>query len=316
MKLERVETSTEPSRLSGRTEQRGSRTGFSVWGALAFGGVFVVAGALIVLVGTRVIPVDPRGVHAPWWVLTVFGVVFAMSGFVVWGMGLRQHRAERYHAAALERHPGRPELADYPWDPTGFAPPRWSRAVKALAAASLMSLFLSMFNWWAFFTDSPFMVRAVTVLFDLILVLVWWEALTRFGRALRFGGSRLDFAQFPFHPGHAVVLRWHPARGISEVRKGRFTLRCVEEWFEQRGSGKHRSVQLVHQQVWAMHRYLDQPDTLRHERRQELRFELPPDVPSTQLAAERPVFWELEIKLDLPGLDFEEVYLVPVYAQS
>lgn len=316
MKLERVEISTEPRRLSGRTEQRGSRTGFAVWGTVAFGGVFVAVGTLIALVGARVIPVDPRGVHAPWWVLTVIGVVFALCGGGVWAMGLRQYRAERHRAYARRRHPGRPELADYPWDPHGYSAPRWSRAAKALAGALLMSLFLSVFNWWAFFTDSPFMVKAVTALFDLILVLVWWEALTRVGRALRFGGSRLDFAQFPFHPGQTVVLRWHPARGIAEVRKGRFTLRCVEEWFEQRGSGKHRSVQLVHEEKWAMHQHLDHPDTLRHERRQELRFDLPPSAPTTRLDADRPVFWELEITLDLPGLDFEEVYLVPVYAEA
>jgi hypothetical protein len=24
--------------------------------------------------------------------------------------------------------------------------------------------------------------------------------------------------------------------------------------------------------------------------------------------------WEFEVKLDLPGLDFEEIYLVPIYA--
>jgi hypothetical protein len=31
------------------------------------------------------------------------------------------------------------------------------------------------------------------------------------------------------------------------------------------------------------------------------------------LSAEKPVFWEFEVKLDLPGLDFQETYLVPIY---
>jgi hypothetical protein len=34
----------------------------------------------------------------------------------------------------------------------------------------------------------------------------------------------------------------------------------------------------------------------------------------TNLSAERPVFWELQIVLSMPGLDFTERYLVPVYA--
>jgi hypothetical protein len=316
MRLDRMEIATEPRRLAGRTEPRGTKTGFPLWGAFAFGGIFVVAGSLIVLVGTRVIPVDPRGVHAPWWVLTVMGVVFALCGLGVWGMGLRQYRAERHRAEARRRHPGRPELADHPWDPAGFAPPRWARAAKAVAGAVLMSLFISIFNWWAFFTDAPWMVRAVTILFDLILVLVLWETGVRIGRAIRFGGSRVEYGQFPFRPGQTVRLRWWPAPGIGEVRKGRFTLRCVKEWYEHRGHGKNRSAHLVQQEQWAMHRFLDHAGTLRHERRQELEFELPPHVPSTELSADQPVFWELEIELDLPGLDFEEIYLVPVYAEG
>ena len=46
----------------------------------------------------------------------------------------------------------------------------------------------------------------------------------------------------------------------------------------------------------------------------ELRFEPDANALPTKLHADRPVFWELEVKLDLPGLDFEETYLVPVYA--
>jgi len=46
----------------------------------------------------------------------------------------------------------------------------------------------------------------------------------------------------------------------------------------------------------------------------ELRSEPPAEAPSTRLSARKPVFWELEVHLDLPGLDFNEICLVPVYA--
>jgi hypothetical protein len=48
----------------------------------------------------------------------------------------------------------------------------------------------------------------------------------------------------------------------------------------------------------------------------ELRFEPPADGMSTQLSADKPVFWEFEVELDLPGLDFKETYLVPVYGRK
>jgi hypothetical protein len=42
----------------------------------------------------------------------------------------------------------------------------------------------------------------------------------------------------------------------------------------------------------------------------------PSDAQPTHLSTAKPTFWELEVKLDLPGLDFNETYLVPVYAPA
>ena len=46
---------------------------------------------------------------------------------------------------------------------------------------------------------------------------------------------------------------------------------------------------------------------------EELQFYLPPDAPSTSLSEGKTVFWELAVELDRAGLDFNEIYLVPVY---
>ena len=60
-----------------------------------FGGLFVAVGTSIILMGTKVFAVDPSSVHAPYWVLTVAGVSFALGGFMVWGMAWRQFAANR-----------------------------------------------------------------------------------------------------------------------------------------------------------------------------------------------------------------------------
>jgi hypothetical protein len=197
-----------------------------------------------------VIPVNPQDVHTPWWTLTAMGLVFAAAGAGILGMSVGQHRAERRARDAAWQHPGQPALGDYPWDPRGFAAPRWSRAVKGLAGAAGMSLFFSIFNWWAFATDSPWMVKAITTVFDLLLILIWFDALRRVGVAVKFGGSRVEYTRFPYEVGGAVE-----------------------------------------------------------------RFDPPPDAAPTRLHAPQPVFWEFHVTLDLPGLDFEEIYLVPVYGR-
>jgi hypothetical protein len=315
MTMDRYETSDgQRKRLAGRTERRGAQTGFPTWGAFAFGAVFVVVGTLIILVGTKIISVDPKGVHAPYWMLTVFGAVFAFAGLMVWSMAWRQYKTNRRRAEMMRRHPDEVSLADYDWNPDGFALPRWRRALQAVAGTAFLAMFLSMFNYWAFWADGPWMVKAVVILFDLILLAVGWQAGLLVGRAFKFGGSRIEFAEFPYRLPQPVVIRWQPANGIVQANRGEFTLRCVEEWYESHGSGKNRSTQLVHEEIWRATWFLDQPRTFQRWEPVELRFEPTTDVPPTRLSADRPVFWELDVKLDLPGLDFEEKYLVPVYA--
>lgn len=259
-----------PRRLPDRTEPYGTRTGFPVWGAFLFGAVFVAAGAAIVLVGTKVIPEPEQEVYAPWWTLTAFGAVLALGGFMVWGMAVRQWKAEERRRAAVERYPDSLALADHAWDRRGSWAEHRPRAAKGVAGAVFMTLFLSIFNWWAFFTDAPWVVKLVTVLFDLLLVAVWWQTVVLVGRAWKFGGSWVEWASFPCSPSGPIELRWHPPPGAGRAERGSFTLRCKP----------------------------------------------PTGLPSTELSADHPVFWELEVALDLPGFDFEERYLVPVYGDG
>jgi hypothetical protein len=148
------------------------------------------------------------------------------------------------------------------------------------------------------------------------LLAVWWQACLLLGRAIKFGGSLVEFAEFPFQLDRPIILRWQPATGIVQVNKGTFTLRCVEEWFETQGHGKNRSTRMVHEQIWSGTWFLDGEHAFQRSDYVELRFEPGAGVLPTNLHAERPVFWELEVKLDLPGLDFQESYLVPVYETS
>jgi hypothetical protein len=61
---------------------------------------------------------------------------------------------------------------------------------------------------------------------------------------------------------------------------------------------------------------MQQPRNFRLREVVELRYDLPADARPTQLSGDKPLYWELEVKLDLPGLDFNETYLVPVYGQE
>ncbi len=284
--------------------------GLGTWVGFLFGTPFLAVGIAIFLVGTRTISVEEASIHAPYWVLGVAGISFFLAGILVWSLAFKQLAHNRRRARAARQFPGEPALADYPWHPEGFGISPSAGVVKTAAFALGMTLFLSMFNWWAFVAHGPWMVKAIVILFDAAALALWCQAGLQLGRALKFGSSRVLFTRFPYRLGEPVVLRWQPLGGVAHVRKGTFTLRCVEEWMERSDSD---SSHLVHEQLWSATWFVDQPRNLQLREAAELQYELPPDAQPTALSAHRPVFWELEVKLDLPGLDFKETYLVPIY---
>lgn len=317
MKPDRYEVSPPGrERLSGVIETRGTKT-VGTWIGFLFGIPFVVAGVAILLISLDVLKVNPSSIHAPRWVLGVAGSAFLFGGLMVWGMAANHCAANRRAAKARREFPHEPALADYPWNRQGFEVSEWSRAAKTTAAAIGATVFLSMFNWWAFAQDAPLMVKFIVSIFDLAAAGLWWMALRQIGRGFKFGRSRVIFTQFPYSVGERVLLRWQPMNGVSQILKGTFTLRCVEERVERTRSGAGKqTTQIVHEKLWSAAWAQDKPRNLLMRDQVELEYHLPPDAHGTDLGATRPIFWELDVKLELPGLDFRAAYLIPIYARS
>ena len=100
----------------------------------------------------------------------------------------------------------------------------------------------------------------------------------------------------------------------AQVRRWvELVLHTIEEHYEESGRGKDRNRWLVHDELCAEVQSFDTPHDFPAGRAMDLRFSPPPEGRESCLSSERPVYWELEVKLSLAGLDFEEWYLVPVY---
>lgn len=305
--------STQALRLPNPTQTRGYRSGFSPLGGTAFGGVFVVVGTLIMLAGLRII--EPGGrLHVPHWVLIPIGAVFAAGGLFVWSKIWRHCRAGKYRARTLLQHPEEPALADHDWDPSGTRSNLRQPAIRATLLAAFFILFLTPANYLVFKDyQAPWFAKGGVVLFDLITVFLLWDMVVRWGRALKFGQAVLRFASFPCRTDEPVRLTWIASSGCSGAATGSFTLRSVVEWHETTGAGKSRKTRLVHEQQWSGAWVLESPVLITPGMNCELVFNLPPDARGTALHAQRPQFWELEVTLNLPGLDFRDTYLVPIY---
>ncbi len=305
--------SDETRRLTGVIEKRGSQTGLPTWGMFLFGVPFTGIGVFVALIGLKVVPVKASSVHAPYFVLVAFGLVFGFGGLMIWSMAWGQWRANRHRAVALERHVSEPALEDYDWDPRGFRSHCWTKVIKGVAGTGFLALFLSMFNWWAWGAHGPWLVKIVVSLFDLLLVYTLWQTLMAISRAVRFGNSRIEFVQFPYRANEPMTVRWWTPPGITRANQGTFTLRCVREFYETSSVGRDRTRYLVHEERWHGVWTLERPENFSPGKNIELEFQPPAGLPATCLSGPETVYWELEIDLSLPGPDFKEAYLVPVY---
>ena len=305
----------QPKRLQGRHAAVGASSGMSVMGMVLFGVPFVGVGVWVMLVGLEVVPVDPDQVNAPMWVLTVFGLVFLAAGLMLWSMGWKQHRREQRRSNSALQHPNEPAMQDYPWDQTGYSPQRWQQVVKGVGMAVFMTVFLSMFNWWAFWSGSDELILKIIVsIFNLALIMVWFKAGQSMLHALKFGKTRLEFAQFPYYTGDWFQVKVQLPKGLERVESVQLTFRCVREFYETRGHGKNRSNHLVHEQLWAEEQQLSGAEIGSWPRFLKTTFVIPASAPGSVLAASQPLFWELELQAAVPGLDLKQCYLAPVYA--
>lgn len=306
-----------PQRLPNPVRSRGHGTGLSTPGGFVFGGVFAAIGTFVTLIGLRVI--EPGGrLNVPHWVLLPIGLVFASVGAFLSGKTWLRLRAERRHDQLILRHPDQPALADYEWDPAGSRSDLRQQATRATVIAAFFVLFLTPVNYIAFKEAPEFawVLRVIVGLFDLVTLYLLGDMALRWGRVFKFGNALLRFGQFPLLINQPVRLTWIAPEGCRGDATGGFTLRAIREWYETSGRGNSRSTRLVHEQQWSASWEIPSTTFIRPGDTYDLALDLPPDAPGTALRAERPLFWELEVNLALPGLDFKDTYLVPIYSRK
>ncbi len=299
--------------------RRGVSMFASPLGGIAFGAVFIAVGGFIILVGSRVIPVDPASVHAPYWTLTAVGACFAAGGLFVAGSAVRQGwRTARWRRLRRQR-PFEPWFADYPWEEWGYRPRVWGRVFGAALAVPVFATFAAPFNWVGFFANGGghWAFALAAGLFDLLVLWTLIYAIRVALHSVRYGRSAIHWSELPIEPGKRMQIEWRPPRALPTGTAYQARLRLIEEYFVVRGHGRNRSRHLQFDCLYEQ--ALDTRPISHAGLRQPLTIELPAGLPQSALGADlngaaRPRYYLLTIDAQRPGIDFHEHYLVPVYS--
>ena len=304
------------TRLVGHTPAPSTQTGGGC--LILFGMPFIAVGVFATLLSLGFLNIEAKTSNdAPTWLLTAFGGVFTMAGLgVAWvgAAGMWRARAARKRK---EEHPLEPWYWDHPWDSRWAESGSLGPALQAFLLFVFLEAFLSMFHWWAFFSDEKIIPLMLFVgLFDLIALAILAGAIYSFFQYLKYGTSRFHFARFPFRPGHSVEGGLEASGKIARAPSISLTLRYIEEVTETTGSGKNRSTTTV---LYCLHEVKQELNASQFDGSAgeiPISIRLPSGDFSNRLLETPRRYWQLEVKAETPGIDYAANFLLPVYGLS
>lgn len=308
------EIDTWPIPLGNSRVRRGYTN--SKWAVLFlffFGLPFVGIGINLAMIGTGRLKVEPSTVHVSYEILTLVGGTFAFAGLICWSLAVRQLMVISRHKAIKAAHYCE-ATTDYPWDRRKYTPGRWASALNGFVGSMFVAAITTILVYLELKTASlPWWVNIITVVFAFYTLWLCCDTAVKVRKAIKFGSSCIVFDSFPYRLNKPVTIKWQPPVGLTHANTGSFTLRCVEEDYVTTGRGEDSSTSFVHRELWRGTWLLNQPHPFYPGETDNFRYEAPSTLPSTKLSADKPVFWEFEIKLKTSGPDFVETYLVPIY---
>jgi len=305
------DTQGHPVLLNHRTQ---SATTINGWSSALFGVPFMTAGVFISLVAFNSIHARK---NAPNWLIGIVAGMFFFGGvfFFLHGIhGVMRKAAYRREAA---QRPSEPWLYDFHWRREGIAFSAFDDMLERLLAAMVWTTFLVPFAWVGMNVRGAWPFLAAVAIFGLLGLIFWFRWAQMLFDLVRYGNSFLIYESLPFALGGTLRARLRSPHHISAIDQLTLTLRCVQEKYVTSGTGQNRTTNVVCYEIYK--------DVTTCDRNRltglagndiPIEFRLPADEPATNLAATPPTYWEIEAKGKASGVDYEAVFLVPVYKVS
>jgi len=244
----------------------------------------------------------------------LFGMVFSSVGLGLIAFGVWGGRLAKQQSALAALHPDEPWLHRPDWGEGQIRSTSKMRLWVSLVFALFWNA-VSSFVWFAIpevLEDGEWWVAALMGLFPLVgLGMIAWAAY-EVARWRKYGTSVFQMASVPGVLGGTLAGVIRIGR-LIEPREGfKLTLNCIRR--STTGSGKHRSTHetVLWQDEQLIGRTLSAGEP--NVTAVPVMFSVPYDQPaSTVEDTNRDIIWRLEVKADVPGVDYGAAFEVPVF---
>ena len=238
-------------------------------------------------------------------------LIFLNAGITGFREGLRKRSDVKRKERTLKEFPDRPWESDCEWDKYEAKVNHTKEGLEQLFILRYFALLLLPFNYWAWVAIAPSsMALCVLGILDLLLLVKIFRASYRIAQGVKYGTSHLKFERFPYSIGEALDVKFSTLRPIGEFRNAKLTCRCIEEeTIEQNGKRIKSCVQIFAEEI-----EIDEPGNMGTEEL-PIFFSIPADQPGTSLVKPPLRYWELEIKAQTTGVNFEALFPLPIYVK-
>jgi hypothetical protein len=195
---------------------------------------------------------------------------------------------------------------DHPWSTSWMAPDGVHGGGSVLGRVAFFAM-VALFNA-AWSSGEPFLYFILAFL-DLIALLVLYDTVRKVYQSVRFRTPVVVWETIPVFPGNPLRGRIAFPRDMRATGPTRLALRCVRD--EQVSPGP------ANQQPFAIYRETREVplpgdpgeplDIL------SFSFDVPRDLPGTNLMKNEPVYWQVVVGVPVAGPDLEVAFLAPVY---
>ncbi|WP_309384541.1 hypothetical protein [Cerasicoccus frondis] len=244
----------------------------------------------------------------------IVGGVFALVGFGIISAGIWSLKKGKEESAIADQHPNAPWLLKKDWAEGRIVDSNKGAFFFLLAIA----IFWNAISWTATIgvfsegSDAEPAAKWVAPLFPLVGFGLAAAAVYQFMRWRKFGSSTFEMAEVPGVIGGSlggVIL----TKVNVSPEKG-FLLQLRNEKVVTTGSGKNRSTHTTI--VWESEQWVKE-DALADDPTQSaipVFFSIPYNThPPEQVDNRTEYCWELKVKAEMPGVDYESSFRVPVF---
>lgn len=229
-------------------------------------------------------------------------------GFVFFLLPLRALQVVLTQARNATRGPRtqaesrQPWTVDHPWKPEGMPPDYPGEAGGSVIGRLGLFSLIGIVNL-VFASPSPLLARMIVLFFDIFALLILWDSLHKIWQWLRHPRPKMRWMTFPAFLGDRLLGVFDSRPALRVQGPVRATLRAVQD----DGIGTSTEPFIIYEQV---QEFLNAGDKLSEL---PLSFNLPRDLPGTDLSTDNPTYWQVLLQAPVAGPDFEIIFLAPVY---